>query len=160
MSASLRVFRESLLLLILTAALAWGAYQFLGSVNKPIECHSSQLRAGQVCLQTVQEKWQGNTVWVDARPRLRWETATVDGSLLLTDDPKENWDELLANSFEKLATADQVIVFCAKRGCNSSETVARLIRESGLVEEVYVLFGGWPAIKQSDIKIKVAKAQD
>jgi len=158
MSAFFRVFRESFLLLVLTGGLAYGAYLFFGSVNQPITCHPTEIRAGQVCLKTVLDDWEGNTLWVDARPRLRWETTTVQGAVLLTDDPKENWDDLLAESFERLATADQVVVFCAKRGCNASETVARLIRETGLAEEVYVLYGGWPALKQGEVKMTVAKS--
>ena len=128
---------------------ALAQHQVTGGIDRSVACEESVLKPGQVCLRTARE-WAAageDVVWVDARKRSLWKKNGLDGAVFLTDDPKEDWDALLAVAGEKLAMADKAVVYCARKGCGSSEAVARKIREVGLTEDVFVLFGGWRALE-------------
>ena len=150
------VIRQTLCVFLLGSLCAYGLYLFTGGVNQEIVCKESLLKPDQVCLEKVREQWikkEGATVvWVDSRKRYRYRKLAVVGAQLITDDPAEDWDSLLGQAGEQLVTADYVVVYCAKKSCGSSEEVARRIRRSELASNVYVLFGGWQAISQSDLK--------
>lgn len=88
-------------------------------------------------------------VWVDARTRELWKRNGQEGSVFLTDHPDEDWNALMAEAFGTLATAQSVVVYCATKGCGSSEPVAQKIKELGLIpaESIHVLAGGWKSLQ-------------
>lgn len=114
------------------------------------KCDPSNLKPGYLCFDDAIAL--ENVVWVDARPRKLWEKNGFPGSVLLTDHPSEDWPTLLEEAFESLATADNVVVYCATEGCGSSEPVAEKIHSLELLprEKVFVLAGGWKALQQGE----------
>ncbi len=130
------------LISVLSGAAMWWA---AGGPDRRVDCDPAGMAPGMVCLETVLEEG-GEILWIDARTRKLWERNGVPGSVLLTDDAKEDFDELLAQCFERVAQADRVIVYCGQEGCGSSTAVAERLRETGLAREVLILYGGWKAL--------------
>jgi rhodanese-related sulfurtransferase len=116
-----------------------------GGVDRSVPCDPDRVEEGSMCLSTIQESG-GDVLWIDARPRSLWKRNGLPGSILLTDDAAEDWDDLLAAAGERLVMAELVVVYCGQEGCGSSKAVAAGILESGLAREVEVLFGGWRAL--------------
>ncbi len=84
----------------------------------------------------------GETVWIDARPRAAYEAGHVPGALLLNAD---EWGELmfehqfaLQEAFEK-----PVVVYCDGESCTRSAEIAQRLRELIGLDPVYVLDGDW-----------------
>ena len=132
------------------AGLTWWV---VGPPDRSVFCEESELEKNEVCLKTVLS-WEADSyLWVDARPRGRWEKNGVSGSVLVTDDQDEDEFELI-ESFMTAVFRDgnvfpKVIVYCNESGCESSRSIAaRLRNEYGvnLGFEVYVLHGGWKAL--------------
>lgn len=88
----------------------------------------------------VQERWNGEVLWVDARPAAAFQKRHREGAILLNE---EGWNELLSDQFNTLASADKpIVVYCDGARCEKSRTVAEKLRALG-IPEVYYLQGGW-----------------
>lgn len=127
-------------------------------------CDPAALPEGHICLETVLKAQMDrhvpgryNIVWVDARSENDYELH----HLMLSEDrvfpvrPGEGMQQLLDAAIERLMEAEQrgecIVVFCT-RSCNASTEIAEEIRSTGLVQApVYVLEGGWDALKKSDL---------
>ncbi len=81
-------------------------------------------------------------VWIDARPRPKYETDHVPGAILLNE---EEWDACFPNFTEAWAPGTPIVVYC-EVGCRSGYKVAERLRDKG-IEPIYVLKGGWQAWK-------------
>lgn len=79
-------------------------------------------------------------VWIDARPRPKYETAHVPDAILLNE---EEWDSCFPNLTEAWSPGMTIVVYC-EVGCRSSYKVAERLRDKGM-EPVFVLKGGWQA---------------
>jgi rhodanese-related sulfurtransferase len=67
----------------------------------------------------------------------------MPGALLLNED---DWDELLYQNLEQLATASRVVIYCDSKLCDASNQVAERLREQGVVPgEILILHDGWQA---------------
>jgi len=111
------------------------------------------LMEDEVTMEMVQERWGGEVVWIDARSRAeREETGEVDGAWVLT--PQERFEDQLGAEgdlllFQLLNNEHPIVVFCGRRGCDSSRQTANYLRgEMGLVVEISVLRGGWRALAE------------
>ncbi len=90
--------------------------------------------------EAVEERFGGEVVWVDARTRESFEAGHMPGAILLN---REEWNDLLLESFETLAASDRpIVVYCDGATCGKSREVAEELRDLGMVD-VYYLKGGW-----------------
>jgi len=80
------------------------------------------------------------TLWIDARTRSEFESAHVEGALLLSED---EWSELLLPVIERWHPDVPVVVYCDTGGCQASRKVATRLREEAGVENAQVLRGDW-----------------
>ncbi|MDA7519270.1 rhodanese-like domain-containing protein, partial [Akkermansiaceae bacterium] len=124
-----------------------------GPPDRRVACDSGSLEAGEICLADVL-KWEKESIlWVDARTRALWKKNGAEGSILLTDDNAEDYDELEGNfveaAFREGDPYHRIVIYCGDKGCGSSKAIAAAIREKFaemMGFEVYVLYGGWKAL--------------
>lgn len=127
-------------------------------------CDPATLPEGRICLEMVlksqmnpREPGKYNIVWVDARSENDYELH----HLVFAEDrmfpvrPGADMQRLLDAAIERLIDAEArgecIVVFCT-RSCNAAEEIAEEIRRTGLVQApIYVLEGGWDALKKSDL---------
>jgi rhodanese-related sulfurtransferase len=106
------------------------------------------LAKGEVELETVR-LWlerKEKVLWVDARPREKFEAGHIPGALLL--NPYE-WDKLLDPFLDEWDRERPVVVYCDRVGCDLSRQVAERLRKQAQIPRVYVLKGGWRAWRES-----------
>jgi rhodanese-related sulfurtransferase len=108
-----------------------------------------RLAADEVELATVLNDWQGKVLWIDARKRADWQRDGLTGSVLVTLDPAEDFDTLVAEALPKFAAIDRAVVYCGDPGCGSSREVAKRLRDYAVGPKFFALRGGWQAIEQA-----------
>lgn len=117
----------------------------------PLYFYADQVKEGEIEIAQARE-WlaAGEMVWIDARPRNKFEAGHVDGAVLLNEQDDFNlllmdsWDTL-QNSFDK-----KFVVYCGSNTCASSQRVADLLRDRGF-PEVYVLHGGEEGLREAGL---------
>ena len=85
--------------------------------------------------------WKDKPLWVDARSKASFEKDHIPGAVPLNED---QWDELLPGVLGAWKQDQSIVVYCDSAQCESSNAVARRLREAGL-GPVFVLKGGWAA---------------
>ncbi len=147
-----RSLLEAIGLIGIASILTFGYYMIIGEPDRAVQCVPEELEPHHICVSTVAEDWAGNVQWIDARPRVDWERNGLEGSVLLTDDPKEDFNELLATSMEAVFLSSQldqkVVIYCNGVSCGSSKAVFTKLMEQGIYDEIYILHGGWKALSQ------------
>lgn len=86
--------------------------------------------------------WDGNVIWVDARPDEEFTRDHVPGALSLNED---RWNELLPQFVAAWSPGKKIVVYCSSLSCNASREVARRLRREAQLPDVFVLDGGWEA---------------
>jgi rhodanese-related sulfurtransferase len=103
------------------------------------------VRDDEVTLEQVGQRWQGDVLWLDARPRSDFDQEHIPGARLLNE---QEFDNLMLDNLELLQTnMKPVVVYCSGQRCDASRHVREKLREVISVSECYVLHGGWPAWK-------------
>ncbi|SKB06878.1 Rhodanese-like domain-containing protein [Prosthecobacter debontii] len=103
------------------------------------------LREDEINLAQIQERWQGRVIWLDARPADVFAQSHIPGAHLLNE---QNFNEQLLEIMDILQTADKpVVIYCGGEKCEASRTIRQKLLELIVVENCYVLQGGWPAWK-------------
>lgn len=131
-----RIFRQLLLLagIALIPAIVSGALQLKWGKEEP-------LAPGEVRMATA-KMWGDQVLWVDARPRARFDLGHIDGAVLLNED---EWDTLIPAFLDVWEPEKAVVVYCDGGGCDASHAVAKRLKNDFSIETVYVLKGGYPA---------------
>lgn len=136
--------RQALTLLLLAVAAAWGTHAChprapaLYLVQEP-------LRDDEVSMQAIQERWNGDVLWIDARIQEQFDAGHVPGALLLNE---QKFDEQLFGHLDTLqANTKPVIIYCSAAKCEASRHVLERLKQTLPVENVFVLKGGWQAWK-------------
>jgi rhodanese-related sulfurtransferase len=125
----------ALLLFALLPAAISGAVQL--TWKKP-----AHLGDGEVELATVRP-WGDAVLWVDARPRAKFEREHIPGAVLLNED---EWVRLVGPFLDAWEPEKTIVVYCDGGSCDASRAVARRIKtELGVDNAVWVLKGGWDA---------------
>jgi rhodanese-related sulfurtransferase len=125
----------ALLLFALLPAAFSGAVQL--TWKKP-----AQLGEGEVELATVRPLGDA-VLWVDARPRAKFEREHIPGAVLLNED---EWVRLVGPFLDAWEPEKTIVVYCDGGSCDASRAVARRIKtELGVDNAVWVLKGGWDA---------------
>jgi len=100
----------------------------------------SPIPASEMVTLTQAPAWNGNTIWVDARPDAEFEREHIPGAVLLNED---RWNELLPQFLDSWSPEKRVVVYCSSQSCNASREVARRLRDGAQLKNVFVLQGGW-----------------
>ncbi len=133
---------QALLLLLLAAATAAVAYQVHPRAPS-LYLDDAPVRADEVTLKQVQERWQGKVIWLDARPDDVFQKAHVPEARLLNE---QHFSDQLLDLLETLQTTDKpVIIYCGGEKCEASRTIREKLLAVVPLEQCYVLKGGWPA---------------
>ncbi len=122
-----------LLLLALAPALVSGVIQLKRTEPASVqdEVAASEVRA-------LGDK----VLWVDARPRAKFEAEHLPGAVSLNED---EWDRLVPTFLDAWEPEKTVVVYCDGGSCDASHAVARTLREDLKLENVRVLKGGMKA---------------
>jgi rhodanese-related sulfurtransferase len=138
--------------LAIAFAAAATTYWVQGPPGRALLCDPSVLKPDEVCLERVMTEWKGQVLWVDARSRAEWERNGVAGALLWNlDEAKETFE---AEAAARMIEGPRVVVYCSNENCGVSREVAKQIRETQLVNEVFVLYGGWRALASAKLTKK------
>ena len=84
--------------------------------------------------------WDGNVIWVDARPGAEFERDHVPDAVPLNED---RWNQLLPQFLPKWSPGKNVVVYCSAESCNAAREVATRLRDEAQLKSVFVLQGGW-----------------
>lgn len=142
---------QALVITLLAAAAAVTAFQFhphapaLHAVQEP-------LKADEVGMKEVNERWKGDVIWLDARPRDQFQQEHIPGARLLNE---QEFDSLLLELLDELQTAGRpVVIYCGGQKCEASRHVREKLLTLVPLEECFILKGGWPAWKQAYPPVK------
>jgi rhodanese-related sulfurtransferase len=137
---------QALVITLLAAAAAVAAFQFhprapaLHAVQEP-------LKADEVGMKEVNERWKGDVIWLDARPRDQFQQEHIPGARLLNE---QEFDSLLLELLDELQTASRpVVIYCGGQKCEASRHVREKLLTLVPLEDCFILKGGWPAWKQA-----------
>jgi rhodanese-related sulfurtransferase len=120
--------------LALLPALLSGALQLQWNAEPPPS-------AGEVTLAMVQP-WGDQVLWVDARPRAKYDHEHIPGAVLLNED---EWNQLLPPFLDAWDPDVPVVVYCDGGSCEASQHIAERLRTELKIEKIHVLKGGWSA---------------
>ena len=124
-----------LLALALTPAIVSGAIHLKWQKPEP-------LAENEVNLETVRT-WGDKVLWVDARPRAKFEREHIPGAVLLNED---EWVRLVGPFLDEWEPEKNIVVYCDGGSCDASQAVARRIKTELQVDSpVWVLHEGWDA---------------
>jgi rhodanese-related sulfurtransferase len=132
-----RAFRQLIVLLALAAApaLVSGVVQLKWQPPPPPAADEISFEAAR--------KLGDQVLWVDARPRAKFEREHIPGAVLLNED---DWVRLVGPFLDAWAQEKTIVVYCDGGSCEASHHVARRIKEELQIENaVWVLQGGWDA---------------
>ena len=129
----LRTLREALIISLLAAvpASVTGFWQLRTREDKPLA--ANEVRAGDG------RQLGEQALWVDARPRKKFEQGTIPHAVLLNE---EEWDAQVPDFLDAWSPEKTVIVF-GERGTDAGEAIAHRLSEELKIENVRVLHGGY-----------------
>lgn len=117
-------------------------------------CVQEKLPEGRVCPDTLLAMRDSVIIWIDARSESDFEVRHMElpENNMFPIRPGELMQDQMDTAMSRLTEIgpnDAVVVFCSG-GCSTAEEVAAALRETGVIEApVYVLEGGWDAIKDN-----------
>lgn len=141
------LFRQILWVFGCAIAAAALTYGFKGPPNRRLFCDVATLKSDELCLSQISAS--ENVLWVDARSRKDWQADGLEGSILWNLDPAEDMLAFEAAAAERIAAASRVVVYCGDENCGISRQVAGRIRNMDLGPGVFVLRGGWRALREA-----------
>lgn len=160
-------FTQVIRLGLCIVALAIGLYAadaFIFAPDRLPPCVQENLPPGRICLENLLKTWQSKQgrdhyriVWIDARSESDYELH----HLMMNEDrvfpirPGAEMQQLMDAAIERMMDAEQrdecIVVFCTA-DCSSSAEIADELRRFGLIKApIYVLEGGWAALKKSSL---------
>jgi rhodanese-related sulfurtransferase len=133
---------------IILVALATGAAVLTYAVHPrapALYLSQAPVARDEVNLQQIQERWQGDVVWLDARTQEVYEKGHIPGARLLNE---QGFQEQLLELLDVLQTTDKaVIIYCGGEKCEASRTIREKLLPIVPIEDCYILRGGYPAWK-------------
>ncbi len=139
--------RQAAMIVCFAVAAATAHHHFFPkSPSIPI-CDAQSIQRDEICLNSViDSKNNPDVLWLDARSRRDWLRDGLAGSLLLTLDASESFDQQLANILPQLISSKRIIVYCSDQGCQASREVVKRLQHYGLQQDIKALHGGWQAL--------------
>jgi rhodanese-related sulfurtransferase len=146
----MRVMLGQAAVIVLAGILAAAGTHFLHPKAPAWYVTQEPLKEGEVSMALIWERWQGDVLWVDARPRKEYESGHVPEAMLLNE---QEADQLLFDYFEKLQDNKKpIVVYCGSEACQASRKIAEYLRERLPGTEIWVLKGGWKAWQEGQGK--------
>jgi rhodanese-related sulfurtransferase len=131
---------QALVLLVLTLVGAVGTH-YLHPRAPAWYLTAAPLAEDEVTMAQVEERWQGQVLWIDARPRSDYEAGHLKGALLLNE---QEADTLMFEHFEVLQDNEKpIVVYCNGEACQASRKIRQYLLDRLPVGEIYVLRGGF-----------------
>lgn len=139
-----RAMIQAVFLLLLAAGAAVVTYR--AHPRAPaLYLSEAPLAADEISLKQIQERWQGEVIWLDARPEDVYTKEHIPGARLLNE---QGFDKQLFELLDVLQTTDKpVIIYCGGEKCEASRTIREKLLPMVPLEHCYVLKGGWPVWK-------------
>ncbi|MDQ8186405.1 rhodanese-like domain-containing protein [Pelagicoccus sp. SDUM812002] len=131
---------QSVLILALSSLL--GALSFAirpDAVPSDLSDHEIELSAAMLL---------EGALWLDARMDTDFDSAHLDGALLLNE---ENWDAGFVPLLDVWVPGSPIVVYCSSESCLRSHQVAERLREELGTDQVYSLKGGWEALLEAGL---------
>ncbi len=142
----MRTGLELLTVLGLATLAAVGTWRLAGPPPRvEVTCDPAAIGPEEVCLETIRD--DDGILWIDARTEEEWRRDGLPGSIHLTTAGGADFDGLVADHGDRIATAERAVVYCGDLGCGLSKEVAGRLRGYGLIHDVRALHGGWAALK-------------
>lgn len=140
-------FLQSVLIVLLAGVAAALTYGFHPRAPA-LYLSQAPLREDEVTLEQIQERWQGQVIWLDARSREVYEKGHIPEAHLLNE---QDFSEQLLGVMDVLQTTDRpVIIYCDGEKCQASHTIRDKLLPIIALEHCYVLKGGWPAWREAN----------
>lgn len=147
-----QMLRLGLAIVALALLLYWADASYFAPRRLP-PCQQESLPEGRICPEILRTQWAGRTVWVDARSESDYELNHLilsDNRMfpIRTGDFAHQFDAAIGRLIEAGDRNECIVVFCTQ-SCSSAEDIAARLRLSGLITApIFVLEGGWDALKQ------------
>jgi rhodanese-related sulfurtransferase len=133
---------QAVVLAALAAAVAVAAFQ-LHPRAPALYLVQEPLKADELGLKEIQERWKGDVIWLDARPADQFEAGHIPGARLLNE---QGFEGQLLDMLDTLqATTKPIIIYCGGQKCEASRHVREKLLAMVPVEHCFILKGGWPA---------------
>jgi rhodanese-related sulfurtransferase len=91
--------------------------------------------------------WGTRALWIDARHDNDFAREHFPNALPLNED---HWNEQLPNVLAVWSPEKRVVVYCSTQGCGASRAVAQRLRNEAQIKNVFVLDGGWEALRSAN----------
>ena len=135
---------QACLIALLAGVVAAAAFQFHPKAPA-LYLTQEPLKADEIGLKEIHERWKGDVIWLDARPRDQFDNAHIPEARLLNE---QEFDNQLLEMLDTLQTATKpVIIYCGGQKCEASRHVREKLLTMVPVENCFILKGGWPAWK-------------
>lgn len=147
-----QAIRLGIIILVLAVALGWADAVIFAPRRQP-PCRQEQLPPGRICPETLAAQYGDRVVWVDARSQGDFEL----NHLMLPEnrmfpirkgpEMQQQIDAAIDRMLQAAERQECIVVFCTA-ACTASEEIAAELRELGMLEApIYILHGGWDALK-------------
>lgn len=143
-----RMILEAVVIACIAGTAGAAAYH-LHPLAPALYLNDEPLAADEVDLAAIAERWNGDVLWIDARPSAEYTASHVPGAIPLNE---QDWDASLWEHADALLSSDKpIVVYCGAFACQASRKIADRLRTSVGLPEVYILRGGWKTILKSDV---------
>lgn len=143
----LSAIRQAVILIFLAAAAAWATHAWHPRAPA-LYLVQEALRDDEVSIQIIQQRWNGEVLWIDARIQEQFDAEHIPGALLLNE---QGFDQQLFNYLDTLqANTKPIIVYCSAAKCDASRHVLERLKQTLPIENAFVLKGGWQAWKSAN----------
>lgn len=133
---------QALVIILLAAGAAAAAFQLHPRAPALYAIHEP-LKADEVGFKEIQERWKGDVIWLDARPRDQFDKDHIPEARLLNE---QEFDTQLLDLLETLQTTTRpVIIYCSGQKCEASRHVREKLLSMVPIDDCYILKGGYPA---------------
>ncbi len=105
------------------------------------------LKEGEILLENV----QSGSIWVDARSQAEYVEGHVKGAINVNEN---SYFAQIGAFLDAISTGKPAIVYCAAESCDSSFNVMRMLKRETGYPDIYVLHGGWLAIKEAKLPLE------
>jgi rhodanese-related sulfurtransferase len=141
----MKAFSQALILVILSAAAAWGTYAWHPRAPA-LHLTQEPLRDDEVSMAVIREKFHEEVLWIDARPADQFAAKHMPGALNVSE---QQFDEQLVLHLDTLQTNTKpVVVYCSGQKCEASRKVMEKLKEMGFVKDAFIFKGGWSVLEK------------
>jgi rhodanese-related sulfurtransferase len=90
------------------------------------------------------KSWGPSVLWIDARSEEEFGREHFPNALSLNED---HFNEQLPKVLAAWSPGKRVVVYCSTQSCGASRAIAKRLHDEADIEDVFVLEGGWEALR-------------